>query len=205
MSKKDFFIDHDQKAIINGWDDKYLREVISIWNKEVPEHIQRFNSYNEDRNSVIYFALFMEYHVNRSLEILFPDFNSFLDFSNTAISVKINMLASFRLFPKQIFEACRCINNIRNEFAHEFSITKIEELEQLPADRKRKTIDKLVLLTNEYSGDYDEYVTVSDTAKNRFKTLVMNTITAFRIYEPLAKKLREQIESNTFLKEDKKS
>lgn len=193
MTKKDFFIDYDNKAIIKNWDKEFLDEVISTWKKEVPEHVQNFNNYKEDRNAVIYFALFVEYHLNNTIEILFPDFNSFLDFSKTAISTKINLLASFRLFPKQVFEACRCLNNIRNEFAHNFSITKIEQLEKLPEARRKITIDKLNSLTDDFQGDY-EYETISDTLRNRYKSLVMNTVSAFRIYEPLTQRLRKKIE-----------
>ncbi len=193
MTKKSFYIDHDQKALIKSWDSDQLDEIMETWNKEVPNHVQRFNNYIEDRNAVIYYALFIEYHLNNTLGILCPDFNSFMDFSNTATSTKINILASFRLLPKQIFEACRCINNIRNEFAHEFSITIMEDLKQLPDKRKKITFDKLIMLTNEYFGDYD-YETIADTTRNRFKSLAMNTITAFRIYEPLIRSLRERLE-----------
>lgn len=193
MTKKSFYIDHDQKALIKSWDANQLNEIIEAWNKEVPKHIHRFNNYYEDRNAVIYFALFIEDHLNNTLGVLCPDFNSFMDFSKTVTSTKINILASFRLFPKQIFEACRCINNIRNEFAHEISINSLDDLKQLPDKRKKITFDKLIILTNEYFGDY-EYETISDTTRNRFKSLVMNTVTAFRMYEPLTLSLREKLE-----------
>jgi hypothetical protein len=189
MKKKNFFKDHDNQSVVKNIDSEFINEILATWNKEVPEHVKHFNDYEEDRNSVIYFALFVEFHINKILELLFPDFDSFLDLYKTATSMKINILASFRLFPKQIFESCRCINNIRNEFAHEFSITKIDQLENLSEKRKKITLDKLRNLTDNYEGDY-EYEKIEDTIINRFKSLCLNTITAFRIYEPHVRKLR---------------
>lgn len=191
--KKNFYKDHDDQAVIKDWDTNFTERILSTWNEEVPEHVQNFNNLHEDRSAVIYFALFVEYHVNKTINILFPDFNLYLDFSKTAISTKINILASFKLFPKQVFESCRCINNIRNEFAHEFSIIEIKQLEELPKQKRKNTIDRLISLTDEYSGDYDYHI-ISDTLRDRYKSLVMNTITAFRLYEPLTQRLREGID-----------
>ncbi|MBE0651828.1 MAG: hypothetical protein IH595_13425 [Bacteroidales bacterium] len=188
---KSFFKDHDDHSIIKDWNGEYQQEILGIWNKEVPKHVENFNNYEEDRNAVIYFALFVEFHINKLIEILFPDFDKYLGISKTSTSMKINLLDSFRILPKQIFSSCRCINNIRNEFAHEFSITKLDELEKLSIERKNKTLEKLKQLTNDYDGDYD-YEKIEDTLKNRFKSLCMNTVTAFRIYEPLIRELRKE-------------
>jgi len=186
---KSFYEDYKNKSVIRNWQPKYQQEILDTWNKEVPSHVKNFNKYQEDRNAVIYFALFVEFHVNKTLEILFPDFNSFLDFDKTSISTKINILASFRLFPDQVFESCRCINFIRNEFAHEFTITDIDELNNLPENRKKRTVEKLLTLTNLYKGDYS-YEEIEDNLRNRFKSLCLNTVTAFRLYEPLVRELR---------------
>lgn len=192
---KNFFIDHEHTTIIRDWNQEYQDEIIKTWNQEIPKYVENFNTYEEDRNAVIYFALFVEYHVNKCLEILFPDFDSLLGISKTAISTKINILAAFKLFPIQIFEALRCINNIRNEFAHDIEITKLDDIQLLNEKRKKGTTLKLVSLTNEYEGDYN-YEKINDTLKNRFKSLCLNTITAFRIYEPLVKDLRKNLENN---------
>jgi|GEM_PF-3466722 len=193
---KNFYKDYENQSVIKDWSGEYQNEILATWNKEVPGHVRSFNNNLEDRAAIIYFALFVEFHVNRTLEILFPDFNSLLDSSKINISMKVNILASFRLFPKHIFEACRCINNIRNEFAHEFSITELAQLNDFEVDRKKKTIDKLIFLTSEYEGDYS-YEQIEDTLKNRFKSLCLNTVTAFRVYEPLVRELRkEKIENS---------
>ena len=187
---KSFFKDHDAHSIIKDWNGEYKQEILGTWNEEVPQHVQNFNNYEEDRNAVIYFALFVEFHINKIVEILFPDFDSYVGISKASTSLKINLLDSFQLLPKQIFSSCRCINNIRNEFAHEFSITKLDELEGLPNSRKSKTLEKLKKLTDEFEGDYN-YEKIENTLRNRFKSLCMNTISAFRIYEPLIRELRE--------------
>ncbi|MCF8371987.1 MAG: hypothetical protein K9H64_10215 [Bacteroidales bacterium] len=197
MGKKIFYNDYEGKSILKGYKREYQGEILGIWNREVPQHVKNFNHYQEDRNAVIYFALFVEYHINQTIETLYPDFDYYLDLSKTATGFKINLLASFRLFPCQIFEACRCINNIRNEFAHEFKVVNLEQLNQLPDSRKKKTIDKLIRLTSDYKGDYtyEEHGDDQDTIRNRFKSLCMNTVTALRIFEPQVKRLRtEKIE-----------
>lgn len=188
---KSFLKDYENHSVIKDWNGEYQQEILRTWSDEVPQHVQNFNNYEEDRNAVIYFALFVEFHINKVIEILFPDFDSHLGISKASTSMKINLLASFRLFPNQVFASCRCINNIRNEFAHEFSITELEELESLPNSRKSKTLEKLKQLTAEYQGDYS-YEEIENTLRNRFKSLCMNTVSAFRIYEPLVRELREE-------------
>lgn len=190
MNRKDFFKDENNISIITEWSGQNTKDILAKWNKEVPYHVQEFNKYDEDRSAVIYFSLFVEYHVNITIGILFPDFDSFL--ANSSITTRINILASFRILPKQIFEACRCINNIRNEFAHEFNIKNMEQLATLDGERKKKTVDKLTMLTNDFFGDY-EYERTLDTIRNRFKSLCLNTVTAFRIYEPQILIVRENL------------
>ncbi|TNE81289.1 MAG: hypothetical protein EP332_03990 [Bacteroidetes bacterium] len=194
MEKKIFYTDYEDESIFNGYNGEFQTEILRDWNHEVPSHVKVFNESKEDRNAVIYFALFLEFHINRSIETLFPDFDNYLGISKTSTSTKINLLASFRLFPRQIFQACRCVNNIRNEFAHEFSIISLDQLKILPENRKKSTVDKLITLTTEYEGDY-EYETHtedSDNLRNRYKSLCLNTITAFRIFQPQLIRLRDE-------------
>ena len=116
--------------------------------------------------------------------------------SETKFNNKINILSAFRLFPDQIFEALKCIKDLRNEFAHDFSIVDLEDIKLLPPKRKNKTIGKLISLTNNFEGDY-KYHERDDTLRNRFKSLCLNTITALRIFEPMVINLRKQkIEKN---------
>ncbi|KQB43140.1 hypothetical protein RCH33_664 [Flavobacterium daejeonense] len=188
---KNFFKDHNNSCVLREWDFEHSNEITKNWNKEVPKYVQNFNKYTEDRNAVIYFALFVEYHINKTIEILFPDFDSLIGISKANISLKINILDSFKLLPKQIFESARCINNIRNEFAHEINIINLDDLDNLPNDRKNKTIGKLIQLTTDYEGDY-KYEIIDESLRNRFKSLCMNTISALRIFEPSVRRLRNE-------------
>lgn len=190
--KKDFLVDYNNESVIKNWNQAHSNEILKTWSQEVPKHVNNFNQYSEDRNAVIYFALFVEYHINKILEILFPKFDSFLGISKTNISVKINILRAFLLFPSQIFDALHCIKEIRNEFAHEIEIVNLEDFKNLPPDRQKKTIEKLIKLTDTYQGDF-EYEKINDTLRNRFKSLCMNSITALRLYQPLIQELREKI------------
>jgi hypothetical protein len=189
---KNFFKDHEEKAVIKEWDVSHSDKVTKEWTKEVPEYVQTYNSYKEDRNAVIYLTLFVENHLNKTLLIIFPDFDDSLGISETHFSTKINILQSFRLFPKQIFEALKCVRDIRNEFAHEISIKNFEDLNTLNLKRKNKTTVKLIKLTTEYEGDY-KYEKIEDNLNNRFKSLCLNIITALRIFEPRVEELRKNV------------
>ena len=181
---KNFFNDHKNNSVLKEWAKEDIINLLGKWNEEVPKHVNIFNESNHDRHAVLYFALFTEFHINRLVEILFPDFKNIAG-ENT--SNKIKLLSSFRLIPDQIFMACKCINQIRNEFAHKFSLTNLSDL-----DGEGK--NTLIKLTNEYQGDY-VYEEAEDTIKNRFKSLCMNTITALRLYESQVQKLRIYIDN----------
>lgn len=187
---KSFFEDHENQSILKKWNGENQEQIIRKWNDEVPKHVENFNNYKEDRNAVIYFALFIENEVDKIILILFPDFDFYFSKKSTFISQKLKILDSFKLFPKQILKSARCINNIRNEFAHNIKIENFDDLESLEGKRKKDTINSLITLTNEYEGDYN-YEKNEDTLKNRFKSLCLNTVTALRIYNPIIKDLRE--------------
>lgn len=187
---KNFYTDNDSISILKKWNSEFSKEIIKKWNEEVPTHIQRFNNYKEDRNAVLYLTLFVEYHLNQCLSILFPDFDSLLGLSKTATSSKINFLASFRILPVQIFDAMRCLNNIRNEFAHDIDVINLSDLSSLTGSRLNRTVTKLTELTDNFEGDY----MYGNEIRDRFKSLCLNTITALRIYEPMIKDLRKQLD-----------
>jgi hypothetical protein len=189
--RKSFFKDYKNHSVIKEWDGTKSNQIIKEWNKEIPQHVKKLNTYYEDRNYVIYLALMVEYHINRNLEILFPDFDKILHTSETNINTKINILSAFRLFPDQVFQALRCIKDFRNEFAHNFSIINLNDINNLPQKRKNKTIVKLLSLTKEFEGDFN-YQDSEDTIRNKFKSLCLNTITALKIYEPIVINLRKQ-------------
>lgn len=193
-----FFKDHENKAIINEWNGESQTEIIAKWNKEIPQYIIKFDSYKEDRNSVIYLTLLIEIQIDEIIQALFPAFyeDGCFDKTNTYIRDKIKTLKAFRLLPTQILDSIKCINYIRNEFAHEIKLCTFEDFSSIENKRKTRTIDKLVLLTNEYEGDY-RYEETEDTLKNRFKSLCLNTITALRLFVPQVRELRLNIEQKT--------
>lgn len=193
--KKNFFKDYKNHSIIKEGSIHETSQILKKWNKEIPQHVKNLNTYKEERNYVIYLALVVEHDLNRILEILFPDFNERMNTSETGFNFKINILSAFRLLPEQIFEALRCIKDLRNVFAHDFSIVKLEDINLLSSNRQTKAIGKLTSLTNNFEGDYN-YQERDDTLLNRFKSLCLNTITALRIFEPEVISLRNKIETS---------
>jgi len=193
---RNFYENPNKDTLIWRFKTEHTHEVIREWKEEVPEYVRKFNSYIEDRNAVIFFELFIEFHIERITEILFPGFISINGYNKPTVFTKIKTLEAFNLFPSQIFEACQCIINIRNVFAHHIDVTSLDDLNNLDQKTKKQTINKLnsIIESFDYS-DYD-YFKSEDTNRNRFKSLVMNTITALRLYEPQVIEIRALIESH---------
>ena len=59
--RKNFFKDYKNRSVIKEWDGTQSSQIIKEWNKEISQHVKKFNAFKEDRNYVIYLALVVEY------------------------------------------------------------------------------------------------------------------------------------------------
>jgi len=189
MAKKRFNISEKRDCI--------LPEVVvelddfTEWGDDIPKRLAYFNKSNDERNSVTYLALFVEQELFRAIKILFPDANKHLP--NLNFSQSINFLRSFRIIPDHILAAAKCVKDIRNEFAHNIEVLKLEDLKA----KRQKLLSTLDFFIENYQGDYD-YFESDDTQLNRYKTVCMNIIAALRVYEPSIRLVRETLDSDSF-------
>ena len=186
MAKKRFNISERNDCILP----EVLIELedFSDWGTEIPKRVAYFNESKDERNGVTYLALFVEQELFRMLKIIFPAAPQYL--SNLNFSGSINYIRAFKIIPDHILEATKCVKDIRNEFAHNIEILKIEDLNE-------KLLSKLNYFIESYEGDYD-YVEIDDTFLNRYKTICMNIVAALRIYEPSIKLVRGTLDSGNF-------
>jgi len=56
------------------------------------------------------------------------DYRALTDRSDFTFSFKIVLLKSLRLIPSNIVNMCDCVRKVRNEFAHNLEIDKIESV-----------------------------------------------------------------------------
>ncbi len=188
-----FFHTHDRSGIIK-WPEEISSDFIPNWNREISEHVKKFNLYQEDRNIVIYFALLLEDQINNCLNILFVNFKDKFDSNGiqASMSLKIKILYSIPLFTQHIFDSLNCINDIRNEFAHNIYMESFSDFNRL--SKKKRTLEKLIQITEMYEGNY-KYHEIDDTPRNRFKSLSLNLISYVRANEIEIKKIRKSIEN----------
>jgi hypothetical protein len=191
----DFYKCHTNNSIIKDINQEHGNLAISEWNKTVPKYIKLYNNLSDDRSAVIHFALFVEHHIDSAIINWLPGFNSHLGLSKTMISQKINILAASRLIPEQVLMSCRCINSIRNQFAHDIKTISFSHFDDLLEKDKKNTIFKLIELTDTYESEYSSYLKIDKSYQTRFKTLSMSVIAAFSYYLPSIIELRIKIES----------
>ena len=166
------------------------------WNEELPVLYERINSLEDDRSFVILMSIIVEFHLDKLLSIVIPDYDTKLkNNKDLTFSLKLELLNSMRLIPKQIFLFADCIRKIRNEFAHNLKIDNILELKTL---NRRSIVLNLEQLCAEYS---DSLVYSKSNPSNyiqKFKDIANFVVNAFREYEPNFIALRKEIDSEEF-------
>lgn len=91
--------------------------------------IDKLRSLNDDRALVIVAALFVEKAIDDYLSSLIPDFLKIEDERDMTFSLKIKLASSFKLCHSSFFKCSHKIREIRNEFAHNIEIERINDLD----------------------------------------------------------------------------
>ncbi|MCD4769849.1 MAG: hypothetical protein K8R35_06760 [Bacteroidales bacterium] len=172
----------------------------SDWNNELPQLYERINSLADDRSFVILMAVVLEYHVDKLLRILLPNYEILLETSEFTFSIKLKILKASKLLPEIIFEFSELTRKIRNSFAHNLSFDNLEELKE-GNKQERKLVNKLEQLCTDYSESLVYFIPKSNDYRMRFKDVASFAILALREYEPNIKGLRELIDKNGFERE----
>lgn len=93
----------------------------------------------DERSLVLVSALSAEYCLDCLLNELLPGYDKLEENDNFTFSTKIKLLASFCLIPPHITLASDLVRKVRNQFAHNLEIEKIEDIRKT----KPKIIDQL--------------------------------------------------------------
>ena len=112
--------------IINFNIDKDIN-IDELW--EQSDYLDAFELSSEnDRAFILVSAVALEDKVFNILESLLPSINSLKDNKEFTFSFKINLLKSFDLYNPKVIEYLHLIRKIRNEFAHNLTISDFEKI-----------------------------------------------------------------------------
>lgn len=122
----------------------FTAEDLDQYVSQVNEILDRLGKLNDDRALVIVAALFVEKAIDDYLSSLIPDYfknkiTRMLNFFN-----KIELARSFLLCPSRLINQAHTIREIRNEFAHNIEINKINELKSMNIKSLKKILNNAV-------------------------------------------------------------
>lgn len=150
---------------------------------------ERLSESGDDRSKSILAGIIVEHHLDRLLKLLFIDYKFLTDRSDFTFSFKISILKSLRLIPDNIITMCDCIRKVRNEFAHNFEINKIDEV--------NKNLQNQILQL------YVENTKINNELplNKKFTSIYNLGSGGLRSFEQNIKLLREKIDDPSFQKE----
>lgn len=167
------------------------------WNEEMGNFYKRVNETKDERSFVLLMTLIIEFHIDSIIKAFFPGGKTFLENKDLTLSLKINLLKSIKLLPDSIFGFADLIRQVRNEFAHNLKIDKIEELKNY--SKGKKLLNRL----NEYCKVYIDNLVYSkhelNNYREKFKDIASFVNNALREYEPSVRLIRKEIENQKFV------
>jgi hypothetical protein len=91
--------------------------------------LDRMNNYKDDRSKVLLAALACEAVQEKFLTIIFPRYRKiFDDDRDMTFSMKTKMLKAIAIIPFHFTEASDIVRSVRNRFAHDLTIEKLDDL-----------------------------------------------------------------------------
>ena len=106
-------------------------------NQKARELYEKIKKTGDQRSKVVLSGIIIEYHLDRLLKTLLLDYNILTNKTGFTFSIKISLLESLRLIPIKIINSCDCIRQVRNTFAHNLDLDKIEDID-------KKLISKII-------------------------------------------------------------
>jgi hypothetical protein len=102
-------------------------DIDELWAQS--DYLEALNvSYENDRAFILVSAVALEQKISILLESLLPSISSLEDNKEFTFSFKTNLLKSFDLYNAKVIEYIHLIRKIRNEFAHDLTISNFEKL-----------------------------------------------------------------------------
>ena len=167
------------------------------WNEEMGKFYEKVNDTDDERSFVLLLAIIMEFHIDVIIKAFFPGYKEILKRKELTLSLKIDLLKSLKIVPQSIFKLADCIRKIRNEFAHQFEIEKVEDLKI----HKKVLITELDILCAKYVNHlvYSKYDT--SNYREKYKDIATFVNNALREYEPAIQLIRKELDSDAFLQQ----
>ena len=167
------------------------------WNDEMGVFYKRVNETKDERSFVLLMTLIVEFHLDAVIRAFFPGHKEILDNKDLTMSMKIDLLKSLKLIPDTIFNFSDLIRLIRNEFAHNIYIDKIDQLNSYT--KGKKLINKLYSYCDEYKDKIVYSNKQIDNLREKFKDIANFANNALQEYEPSVKLLRNEMENRKFI------
>ncbi len=164
---------------------------ITNWNAELPEFFRRLSESADDRSYVVLAALVLEYHYDEALKILMPGYDEISTSSGYTFSLKIETLSALKLVPPLIPRSAHCVRKIRNEFAHNLTIDRLDAVRADLLERARSLYDEM------YAPYKDSHN--GKTLRQVFEKLVNGAIIGLKLYTPNLNALRQRIDAPAFM------
>lgn len=167
------------------------------WSEELGTFYERVNKSPDERSIVVLMTLIVEFHMDSIYRSFFPGHKEIIESQDFTLSMKIKILKALKLIPDSIFNNADLVRLIRNEFAHNVNLDKLEQLNYYP--RGKKLLQKL----DSFCLKYQTYLIYSKyneaNLKEKFKDIANFVNVSLREYEPTVKLIRREIEKEEFV------
>jgi hypothetical protein len=167
------------------------------WNLEMGTFYKRVNETKDERSFVLLMAMVVEFHLDSVIKAFFPKHVILLENLSFTFSLKIDLIKSLVIIPESVITFTDLIRRIRNEFAHNINIDKLEELKE--NTKGRKLINKLDNLCVQFKDEMTYSNDGNNSYREKFKDIADFANNALREYEPSIALLRNEIEGKEFI------
>ena len=153
-----------------------------LW--EQSDYLDAFELSSEnDRAFILVSAVALEDKIENILKLLLPSIKTLADNKEFTFSFKINLLKSFELYNPKLIEYIHLVRKIRNEFAHNLSISDFENI----SSRTLTHIDQCLKSL--------ESKRTCEKVREKIEVIVKWLFWELIALEPYSKKLREIMDS----------
>jgi len=161
----------------------------AYWNSKLPPLWKKIKEASDDRAFVILLALVIEHLVDETLETWMPRYKALSEHQDFNFSIKLELLNALSLVPGFIIRGSHCIRQLRNDFAHDLNIEKLEQLAK-KVEMLRNLSDEVVVQKDLVKGS---------SARDLAKFLSFVVCVGLLGYRENMKYLRKAIEKDDYL------
>jgi hypothetical protein len=113
--------------------------------------LNRMQNYEDERSMVLLAALASEAVIDKLLAAIIPGYVAELrDQRDMPFSLKIKLLKALAIVPKHLTGAADLVRGVRNKFAHQLTVEKLDDLRIREAGRKKSKDESIVTRMQQY-------------------------------------------------------